>query len=189
MLGIMLRHQRRRREEDCLTAVLLIKRAEVSPLGRGPPLSSCLTTRNSGPTLAVFIFKWLSSWAGFSQQTQEEGKKTRRLAWIELFLVWEYPRRQGRGFKLARQNDQKQFSMIIEHRLPTLSTGVTLFSLNSNVTADRCWSTQRNGEATGAWALRLPAYVLSPESRYNKTLYNWQLSDWNGERQLCGNKT
>lgn len=73
MLGIMLRHQRRRLEEDRLTAVLLIKRAEVSPLGRGPPLSSCLTTRNSGPTLAVFIFKWLSSWAGFSQQTQGEG--------------------------------------------------------------------------------------------------------------------
>lgn len=87
MLGIMLRHQRRRLEEDCLTAVLLIKRAEVSPLGRGPPLSSCLTTRNSGPTLAVFIFKWLSSWAGFSQQTQGEGEKNIRLAWIELFLV------------------------------------------------------------------------------------------------------
>lgn len=88
MLGIMLRHQRRRLEEDCLTAVLLIKRAEVSPLGRGPPLSSSLTTRNSGPTLAVFIFKWLSSWAGFSQQTQGEGgKKTTHLAWIELFLV------------------------------------------------------------------------------------------------------
>lgn len=37
MLEILLRHQRRRLEEDCLTAVLLIKRAEVSPLGRGPP--------------------------------------------------------------------------------------------------------------------------------------------------------
>lgn len=31
----MLRHQRRRLEGDCLTAILLIKHAEVSPLSWG----------------------------------------------------------------------------------------------------------------------------------------------------------
>lgn len=62
--------------------------------------------------------------------------------------------------------------MIIEHRLLILSTGVTLFLLNSNVTADRCLSTPRNGKATGAWAPRLPTYARSLQSRHNKTLYN-----------------
>lgn len=62
--------------------------------------------------------------------------------------------------------------MIIEHRLLTLSTGVTLFLLNSSVTADRCWRTPRNGKAAGAWALRLPTYVHLRQSQHYKTLYN-----------------
>lgn len=62
--------------------------------------------------------------------------------------------------------------MIVEHRLLTLSTGVTLLLLNSSVTADRCWSTPRNGKAAGAWAPRLPTYVCSLQLRHNKTLYN-----------------
>ncbi len=53
----MLRHQRRRLEGDCLTAVLLIKRAEVSPLSWGFLFSLCLETETAGHhTLAVYLF-------------------------------------------------------------------------------------------------------------------------------------
>lgn len=167
----MLRHQRRRLEEDCLTAFSSLNVLRF-------PLSAGGRRSHPASQLEIAAPPWLFSFLNGSRAGQDfhskHGEKGKNLARIELFPCarWERPRRRGRGFKLARRNDQRQFSMIIEHRLPTLSTGVTLFSLNSNVTADRCWSTQRNGEATGAGALRPPAHVRSPESRCNKTLYN-----------------
>lgn len=52
----MLRHQRRRLEGDCLTAVPLIKCAEVSPLSWGSLFSLHLVTETAGDhTLTVFL--------------------------------------------------------------------------------------------------------------------------------------
>lgn len=54
----MLRHQRRRLEEDCLTVVLLIKRAEVSPLSGGLLFSFRLETETE---ILPWLFSLLSS--------------------------------------------------------------------------------------------------------------------------------
>lgn len=115
-----LRNQRRRLEGDCLTAVLLIKRAEVSPLSWGFLFSLRLETESAGdhtfdcfflnsPRLGCDLRAGFSicsnvllCW-GFGVYTGDE--QTRRRITINM------------AASNARDTRSRQFSVIVKHRL------------------------------------------------------------------------
>lgn len=149
MLGVfnMLRHQRHRLEEDCLTAVLLIKSVKVSPLSWRFLFSPRRVTETAGDRTSAVLLNsprlGCDLSASFSICTNL--KFLRRAE------------RRGRASPSTRlplnykTRDQSDVLWLLSTDCQNVNRHHTALAKHE-VIAHRCLSTLRNGETTGAWA-------------------------------------